>query len=76
MDKKEKFKLIQHALEDAMPYPPEAMDLLFRPMFGGVGAYVRGRFFAIIASSGLALKLPADIQEDPVKEKLQMFEKF
>lgn len=33
----------------------------FRPMFGAYGVYSRGRFFAVIGSEGLALKLaPAD----------------
>lgn len=41
--------------------PDLAPDLAFRPMFGGIMGYVRGRPFASLSNVGLALKLgPAD----------------
>jgi len=41
--------------------PDLAPDLAFRPMFGGIMGYVRGRPFASLSNAGLALKLgPAD----------------
>ena len=40
------------------------MDLTFKPMFGGVCAYVSGRVFASLSDIGLALKLPPDAQAD------------
>jgi TfoX/Sxy family transcriptional regulator of competence genes len=60
---KAQLKPLQEALERAITAPPEALDLVFRPMFGGIGVYARGRFFASISGVGLALKLPADQQE-------------
>jgi TfoX/Sxy family transcriptional regulator of competence genes len=36
--------------------PPD-LDLSFRPMFGGVLAYVDGKAFASLSNVGLALKL-------------------
>ena len=41
---------------------PDLMpDLAFRPMFGGIMGYVRGRPFASLSNVGLALKLsPAE----------------
>jgi TfoX/Sxy family transcriptional regulator of competence genes len=73
---KEELRPLQQALEAAMPYPPEAVDLTFRSMFGGIGAYVRGRYFVSISAIGLALKLPADLQdqlldEEPEAKRLQ-----
>ena len=41
--------------------PDLAADLAFRPMFGGIMGYARGRPFASLSNVGLALKLgPAD----------------
>lgn len=41
--------------------PVLAPDLQFRPMFGGIMGYVRGRPFASLSNVGLALKLgPGD----------------
>lgn len=55
----EKFRIL---VENAMPYPPPEVDLYFRPMFGGLGIYVRERIFSIVMSEGLAIKFPPDVQ--------------
>jgi len=39
-------------------------ELTFKPMFGGVCAYVSGRVFASLSDIGLALKLPPAAQAD------------
>lgn len=36
----------------------------YRRMFGAIGVYSRGRFFAVIGSEGLALKLAPDDHAD------------
>lgn len=36
------------------------LELLFRPMFGGIGVYSRGRIFCSLSDAGLALKLSGD----------------
>ena len=55
-----------------MTYDPESLrkivegaaspelELLFRPMFGGIGVYARGRMFCSLSDVGLALKLVGD----------------
>ena len=45
---------LELAAEEALP-PDE--ELTFRAMFGGGGAYARGRMFASLSNAGLALKL-------------------
>src|SRR5438067_8940073 len=40
------------------------LEVEFKAMFGGAGAYAHGRFFATLSNVGLALKLPADAQEE------------
>ena len=60
---------LRQKLEAALPYPAEEMDLEFRAMFGGVGAYVRGRFFASLSNVGLALKFPTDVQEELLRQE-------
>ncbi len=49
-------------LQDQLSRAAEAhaldMELTFKPMFGGVSAYVGGRVFASLSDIGLALKLP------------------
>jgi TfoX/Sxy family transcriptional regulator of competence genes len=35
---------------------PAGIELLFRPMFGGIGAYADGRMFCSLSDVGLALK--------------------
>lgn len=36
------------------------LEVQFRPMFGGVGVYSRGRMFCSLSNAGLALKLSGD----------------
>jgi len=36
----------------------------YRRMFGAIGVYSRGRFFAVIGSEGLALKLAPDDRDE------------
>jgi TfoX/Sxy family transcriptional regulator of competence genes len=47
-------KRLQQIMKAAAP--PD-LDLTFRPMFGGVLAYVDGKAFASLSNVGLALKL-------------------
>ena len=68
MSKNPELLLLQQKVEAAMPYPAEEMDLTFRSMFGGVGAYVRGRFFASISDVGLALKFSPQDQDELLKQ--------
>jgi TfoX/Sxy family transcriptional regulator of competence genes len=73
---KEALKRLQKAVERAVTVPPEEIDLTFRPMFGGIGVYARGRFFASISDAGPALKLPTDQQaallaQEPGAKRLQ-----
>ena len=51
-------------LEEAVSVFPPDVDLEINPMFGGMGAYVRGRIFAILYDGGIALKLSEDHQEE------------
>lgn len=57
----------QRLIEQASPWPPPEIDLMFRPMFGGLGIYTRGRIFAIVTSEGLAFKLD-DYAQGELKE--------
>jgi DNA transformation protein len=47
-------------LENAMPYPPPEVDLQFKFMFGGMGAFAKTRMFAAILGDVVAFKLPPD----------------
>jgi TfoX/Sxy family transcriptional regulator of competence genes len=55
--------------QTAAALPPDN-DLEFRHMFGGMGAYARGRIFAILGGSRpiVALKLPEDAREELLSE--------
>jgi len=44
-------------------------ELTFKPMFGGICAYVGGRVFASLSDIGLALKLPPDAQAELLSEE-------
>ena len=44
-------------------------ELTFKPMFGGVCAYVGGRVFASLSNIGLALKLPPEAQAELLSEE-------
>lgn len=55
-------------LEAATPYPPEEIDLNFKFMFGGMGAYAKGKMFAAIMGEDVAFKLPPDAVEDAKSE--------
>ncbi|MDB5444613.1 MAG: hypothetical protein JWP86_2036 [Phenylobacterium sp.] len=50
-------KSLQRVFETAAP--PD-MELMFKPMFGGIMAYADGKAFASLSSVGLALKLSGD----------------
>jgi TfoX/Sxy family transcriptional regulator of competence genes len=45
-------------IEDAMPYPPNEVDLQFKFMFGGMGVFARTRVFAVILGEDIGVKLP------------------
>ncbi|MCK6579235.1 MAG: TfoX/Sxy family protein [Anaerolineae bacterium] len=55
-------------LEAALPMPPHEIDLNFKFMFGGMGAFARGRMFAALLGEDVAFKLPPDQVEDAVRE--------
>ena len=55
---------LQRLLEEAVSALPPDVDLEINPMFGGMGAFVRGRVFAILYDGGIALKLSEDHQEE------------
>jgi len=52
-DRLEAFR--KHILDGASELPPDT-EIQFRKMFGGMGAYARGRFFAATFPEGFALK--------------------
>src|SRR5690349_10289203 len=45
---------LQKQVEAAAPHE---IELRFRPMFGGIGAYADGRMFMTLSNVGVALKL-------------------
>jgi len=52
---------LQKILDEALSLWSEEYEVTYRPMFGGITGYTRGRNFASLSSVGLALKLgPAD----------------
>ncbi|HEY1710083.1 MAG TPA: TfoX/Sxy family protein [Rhizomicrobium sp.] len=48
---------------------PGGIDLLFRPMFGGIGAYADGRMFCSLSDVGLALKFRPDDRDALLRVK-------
>ncbi len=57
-------KALRARLEELLGPRLDVHEVTFRPMFGGITGYTRGRNFASLSNMGLALKLsPADIQE-------------
>jgi TfoX/Sxy family transcriptional regulator of competence genes len=57
---------LQKVIESAAPPDPE---LLFRPMFGGIGVYAGGRMFCSLSDVGLALKLTGADHEELLKTR-------
>jgi TfoX/Sxy family transcriptional regulator of competence genes len=55
-------------LAGASSLPPD-VDIEFRKMFGGMGAYARGRYFASTCTEGFALKFSPDECETRLKVK-------
>ena len=55
-------------LEAATSGLPPDIDLEINPMFGGMGAYVRGRILGILYDGGIALKLAEGDQEALLQE--------
>ncbi|MBL8134916.1 MAG: TfoX/Sxy family protein [Anaerolineae bacterium] len=55
-------------LEAALPMPPHEIDLNFKFMFGGMGAFARGKMFAALLGEDVAFKLPPDQVEDAAQE--------
>jgi TfoX/Sxy family transcriptional regulator of competence genes len=54
----------ENDIRDGADNLPPDIELGFRKMFGGMGAYTRGRIFAVTSDRGWALKLaPEDIEE-------------
>lgn len=65
VDRIEEFKAL--ILDGAAELPPD-VEIEFRKMFGGIGAYARGRFFATTCAEGFALKLADEDIEALLKE--------
>lgn len=63
-DRLEAFKT--HILDGASELPPD-VEIEFRKMFGGMGAYARGRFFASTCQEGFALKFSPEECETRLK---------
>jgi TfoX/Sxy family transcriptional regulator of competence genes len=59
---------LQEQLRAAVAVIEPRLEVVFRPMFGGACGYVKGRVFASVSDVGLALKLPATVQEDFLRE--------
>ena len=52
-------------LENALPYPPSEVDIQFKYMFGGMGAFAKGRMFAaIMGDNEVSFKLPPDALDE------------
>src|SRR5512140_2786842 len=52
-----------YILDGASELPPDT-EIEFRKMFGGMGAYARGRYFASTCAEGFALKFsPQECQQ-------------
>lgn len=60
---------MRRQLEEAADDLPPDVELRFRAMFGGVGAYAYDRMFASLSNVGLALKLPAEAQAALLREE-------
>lgn len=58
----------RNRIEDCLPYPPPEVELDFRHMFGGMGAYVRGKIFAILFGDEIALKFDRRTQDALLEE--------
>lgn len=61
-------KALQQRLEEVLGASREAHEVTFKPMFGGVTGYTRGRNFVSLSNVGLALKLDAEQREALLKE--------
>lgn len=52
-------------LEDALPYPPNEVDVQFKYMFGGLGVFAKGQMFAaVMGNDDVSFKLPPDILDE------------
>lgn len=56
-------------LETLEAAAPRAIELLSKPMFGGIGVYADGRMFCSLSNVGLALKLGGDAYAALLKVK-------
>ncbi len=65
-------KALQATMQRAFGITGEEVGLEFRPMFGGIMSYARGRPFASLSNAGLALKLSREDREELIdKENAQ-----
>ncbi len=62
-------KALQAAIESAFDLTYEDVGLQFRPMFGGIMSYARGRPFASLSNAGLALKLSPEDRENLIEKE-------
>lgn len=56
-------KALQQKLEQVLGAGRDVHEVTFKPMFGGVTGYTRGRNFVSLSNVGLALKLDAPDRE-------------
>lgn len=68
MDQTSLEKMQNQLVTSAEAFAPE-LELVFKPMFGGACAYVKGRVFASLSHAGLALKFSSSTQTELLKEK-------
>jgi TfoX/Sxy family transcriptional regulator of competence genes len=68
----EQMKALLHAVGRDMP----DLELETRHMFGGLGAYTRGRIFALVTGDGLGLKLSEADQRDLMAEEDAAYLRF
>lgn len=57
-------KTLQHRLETVLGRGLDVHEVTFRPMFGGITGYTRGRNFVSLSNVGLALKLDANSRDE------------
>lgn len=60
---------LQTEVETAAERLGPDLDLRFRAMFGGIGAYAEGRMFASLSGVGLALKLSPENRSALLREE-------
>jgi TfoX/Sxy family transcriptional regulator of competence genes len=63
----DRLEQFQAYIRDGVSNLPPDIELEFRKMFGGMGAYARGRFFAATFDGGFSLKFGPEERERRLK---------